>query len=123
MGKNSGESRNYLAAVVLRRELPEEAYFRDLAPVRYLMEGHPLLFDRPVTFLVGENGSGKSTLLEAIAVACGFNAEGGTRNFRFSTCSTHSPADSFQAPLPPRRFFPPRGEFLQCRQLHRPAGR
>jgi predicted ATPase len=39
---------------------------------------------------VGENGSGKSTLLEAIAVSCGFNAEGGTRNFRFGTRSSHS---------------------------------
>jgi predicted ATPase len=38
-----------------------------------------------VTFLVGENGSGKSTLIEAIAVAAGFNAEGGSRNFRFTT--------------------------------------
>ena len=34
---------------------------------------------KPVTFLVGENGSGKSTIIEAIAVAAGFNAEGGTR--------------------------------------------
>lgn len=38
-----------------------------------------------LTFFVGENGSGKSTLLEAIAAAYGFNPEGGTRNFRFST--------------------------------------
>lgn len=44
-----------------------------------------LRFDRPVTFFVGENSSGKSTLLEAIAVALGFNAEGGSRNFRFAT--------------------------------------
>ena len=44
-----------------------------------------LEFHKNVTFLVGENGSGKSTLLEGIAVACGFNAEGGTRNYRFST--------------------------------------
>lgn len=43
-----------------------------------------------VTFLVGENGTGKSTLLEAIAVNFGFNLEGGSRNFKFSTKSTHS---------------------------------
>ncbi|WP_433281046.1 AAA family ATPase [Pseudonocardia xinjiangensis] len=43
-----------------------------------------------VTFLVGENGSGKSTLVEAIAVAAGFNAEGGSRNFRFTTRSSES---------------------------------
>jgi predicted ATPase len=33
-----------------------------------------------VTFLVGENGAGKSTVLEAIAVAMGLPAEGGSRN-------------------------------------------
>lgn len=42
------------------------------------------------TIFVGENGSGKSTLIEAIAVAAGFNAEGGTKNFRFSTRSSES---------------------------------
>jgi predicted ATPase len=49
------------------------------------LELHPA-----VTFFVGENGSGKSTLLEAIAVACGFNAEGGSKNFRFGTRESHS---------------------------------
>lgn len=42
-------------------------------------------FRKNVTFLAGENGSGKSTLLEAIAVASGFNPEGGTRNYHFCT--------------------------------------
>ena len=41
-------------------------------------------FDNPVTFLVGENGTGKSTIIEAVAVAAGFNAEGGTKNYSFS---------------------------------------
>lgn len=49
-----------------------------------------LPLDPAVTFLVGANGSGKSTLLEGIAVAAGLNAEGGSRNFRFGTRSTHS---------------------------------
>lgn len=43
-----------------------------------------------VTFFIGENGSGKSTLLEAIAVSLGFNAEGGSKNFRFGTRRSHS---------------------------------
>jgi predicted ATPase len=43
-----------------------------------------------VTFLVGENGSGKSTLVEAIAIAAGFNAEGGTQNLRFATRRSES---------------------------------
>lgn len=44
----------------------------------------------PITFFVGENGSGKSTLLEAIAIAHGFNPEGGTKNYYFSTYDSHS---------------------------------
>ena len=43
-----------------------------------------------ITFLVGENGSGKSTLLEAMAVALGFNPEGGSANFNFGTRESHS---------------------------------
>lgn len=50
-----------------------------------------LEFHPRVTFLVGENGTGKSTLIEAIAVAAGFNAEGGSKNFNFATRKTHSP--------------------------------
>lgn len=49
-----------------------------------------LNFNSSITFFVGENGTGKSTLLESIAVAYGFNAEGGSRNFNFSTMDTHS---------------------------------
>ena len=49
-----------------------------------------IVFHPQVTFLVGENGSGKSTLIEALAVAWGFNAEGGTRNFNFETRRSHS---------------------------------
>jgi predicted ATPase len=47
-------------------------------------------FENQITFLIGENGRGKSTLLEAIAVGLGFNAEGGSKNFGFSTRATHS---------------------------------
>ncbi|RSK49148.1 AAA family ATPase [Bacillus canaveralius] len=43
-----------------------------------------------VTFIVGENGVGKSTLLEAIAVSLGFNPEGGSLNFNFTTYDSHS---------------------------------
>lgn len=43
-----------------------------------------------VTYFIGENGTGKSTLLEAIAVASGFNPEGGSFNFNFNTRPSHS---------------------------------
>lgn len=47
-------------------------------------------FHPKVTFIAGENGTGKSTILEAIAAAYGFNPEGGTKNFNFSSKDTHS---------------------------------
>lgn len=47
-------------------------------------------FTSPVTCFVGENGSGKSTLLEAMAINCGFNPEGGTKHYSFSTFDSHS---------------------------------
>ena len=51
---------------------------------------HSLRFHPRVTFFVGENGAGKSTLLEAIALAEGFNAEGGSRRHAmFKTRDTH----------------------------------
>lgn len=48
-----------------------------------------------VTFIVGENGTGKSTLIEAIAQSCGFNSEGGSKNFSFSTRVQPSPLSKF----------------------------
>ncbi|MCG8571218.1 MAG: AAA family ATPase [Spirochaetes bacterium] len=47
-------------------------------------------FKTGVTYFIGENGSGKSTLLESIAIALGFNSEGGSKNFNFSTRKSHS---------------------------------
>ena len=85
-------SRRYIDRIYLSEPIPKDSYLAALPAVRALGDReHPLRFPADVTFLVGENGTGKSTLLEAIAVACGFNAEGGTRNFDFSTRATHSP--------------------------------
>ena len=109
----------YLSGVKLQRELPEGSYLKDLPPVRYLTEGNELRFDRPVTFLVGENGSGKSTLLEAIAVACGFNPEGGTRNFRFATRETHSELGEYLTPI--RKGYPRDGFFLRAESFYNVA--
>ena len=69
---------------------PPEAYLTRLPAIRCLEQPGGLALRRPVTFLVGENGVGKSTLLEAIAVAWGFNPEGGTVNFNFATRDSHS---------------------------------
>jgi predicted ATPase len=79
----------YIRAIRLNRErVPSfDAYPFSLPAVRGLTT---LQLDTPVTMFVGENGSGKSTLLEAIAVAWGFNPEGGSINFRFGTRESHS---------------------------------
>ena len=63
------------------------SYLREIEALRDVNE---IRFSKPVTLFVGENGTGKSTLLEAIAVAHGFNPEGGSRNYSFSTRDTHS---------------------------------
>lgn len=68
-------------------QVPRGSYLWGILALRNL-ERLPL--SDKVTFLVGENGTGKSTLIEAIAVACGFPAEGGTLNYHFSTYDSHS---------------------------------
>ena len=79
----------YLRAVGIAAAVQPDYSF-SLPAVRALARMGRLRLEKPVTFLVGENGTGKSTLLEAIAAAWGFNPEGGTRNFRFSTARTHA---------------------------------
>lgn len=69
------------------KKIDEHSYLRQIEAISKLSE---LVFKRPITFFVGENGSGKSTLLEAIAVSYGFNPEGGTKNYSFSTYDSHS---------------------------------
>lgn len=59
-----------------------DSYLQDIEAIKQM---GTLEFQKNVTFFVGENGTGKSTLIEAIAVAYGFNPEGGTMNYRFST--------------------------------------
>ena len=55
-------------------EVPPSSWLRAVPALQGL---ETLSFHRNITFFAGENGTGKSTLLEAIAVAYGFNPEGG----------------------------------------------
>lgn len=82
--------RKYIESVFLDKPIDKDSYLQNIPAVKYLIDGNKIDFNRNVTVLVGENGTGKSTLIEAIAIACGFNAEGGTRNFSFSTAKAHS---------------------------------
>jgi predicted ATPase len=88
----------YLRAVrLLRDSVPDfKVYPFSIPCIQALDE---LELDAKVTFLIGENGSGKSTLIEAIAVLMGFNAEGGTKNFRFDTRRSESSLHEFMRPV------------------------
>ena len=78
----------FVRSLVLKRGDVEsfDAYPFSIPAIRGLSQ----LELAPVTLLAGENGSGKSTLIEAVAVALGFNAEGGSRNMSVSTRPSHS---------------------------------
>ena len=64
-----------------------ERYVRDLEGLNKV---NKLCFEKNIVLFAGENGTGKSTLLEAMAIASGFNPEGGTINYSFSTYDDHS---------------------------------
>ncbi|MGX8680266.1 MAG: AAA family ATPase [bacterium] len=68
-------------------KIPEDSYVRQIDALKGVEE---ITLSAPVTYFVGENGSGKSTLLEALAIQAGFNPEGGTRNYCFSTYDSHA---------------------------------
>lgn len=78
----------FIQKVLLRPErITDPDAYPFALPAVAALDGLPL---STVTYFVGENGSGKSTILEALAVAAGMNAEGGSTNFRFSTRSSES---------------------------------
>jgi predicted ATPase len=82
-------AQGFIREVRLRREtVPDFSKYPFAIPAIKGLETLPL--HPEVTILVGENGSGKSTLIEAIAMAAGFNPEGGSRNFRFATHPSES---------------------------------
>jgi predicted ATPase len=83
----TGEDRvAFLRSMHLRDSAPRVGYPFDLPAIGGLGD----VRFAPVTVFVGENGSGKSTIVEAVALAAGFNAEGGSKNLRFKTYATHS---------------------------------
>ena len=80
----------FIKQIRLDRLPIEKGYPWELPVVKNLAKAGGLEFHSPVTFFVGENGIGKSTLIEAIALSMGFNPEGGSKSFRFSTEDSHS---------------------------------
>src|SRR3569623_1913920 len=88
----------YLRGVRLVRDsvVDFNVYPFSIPSIRALDE---LQLDGKVTFLIGENGAGKSTLIEAIAELAGFNAEGGSKNFRCGTRRSESCLHQFMRPV------------------------
>jgi predicted ATPase len=90
LGGVGSDGGGFLQQVRLEPHAATGGYPFTLPVVQHLDRAGGLRLDPGVTFLVGDNGTGKSTLIEAIAVAAGFNAEGGSRSFRFATRATES---------------------------------
>ena len=109
----------YIRGVRLNGLPPAGSYLHGLPVVRSLAAMGTLPLTGPVTFLVGENGTGKSTLLEAIAVAAGFNAEGGSRNFQFSTAHTESELYQYLTLI--KGGYPRDGYFLRAESFYNAA--
>ena len=108
----------YISGVRLKTPIAPDSYLAKLPAVKHLAKDG-IQLDHPVTIFVGENGTGKSTLLEAVAVAYGFNAEGGTKNFNFSTNATHS--ELHRHLTLSRRAFAKDGFFLRAESLYNVA--
>jgi len=110
----------FIRSIRLSDMPPARNYISTLPVVRHLAQMGELRFDKPVTIFVGENGVGKSTLIEALAVAMGFNAEGGTRNFRFSTENTHSELYQYLTVVKGMKY-PKDGFFLRAESFYNVA--
>lgn len=89
-----GSGGRFIEHVEVAENAPCEGYPFTLPAVEWLRRSGGITFPSGASFLVGENGSGKSTLVEALAVAAGMNAEGGSQNFRFHTRSSESELSS-----------------------------
>ena len=114
-------STQFVRNVSLKRESVKsfDEYPFSIPVVRHL---DTLSFHGGVTFLVGENGTGKSTLLEALAIALGLNAEGGSRNMSFYTKESHSKlCDYLRVTRGTRR--PRDGYFLRAESFYNVATR
>lgn len=109
----------YISSIKFNDKLDKSSYLSALPVIKHLTKEKELCFSADVTFFVGENGTGKSTLLEAIAIAYGFNAEGGSKNFTFSTNATHS--ELFGHLTVSRRAHAKDGFFLRAESLYNVA--
>jgi predicted ATPase len=108
----SPTSPNFLRRVALSADAPSDGFPFELEAVCQIAT----IEFAPVTVLVGDNGTGKSTIVEALALVAEFNAEGGGRNLRFATRSTHSSLHEHLAPRWKKR--PAWGWFLRAETFY-----
>ncbi|MGX6961658.1 AAA family ATPase [Vagococcus xieshaowenii] len=81
----------FVKRVLLQLSKDEQMdYYHELPVIKWLADHDGLILSNKITFISGENGQGKSTFIEALAVAMGMNAEGGSQQFNFATKATHS---------------------------------
>lgn len=109
----------YYTSIRLKRDEVEsfDQYPYSIPAIRNLDE---IALDENVTFIIGENGAGKSTLIEAVALRLGFNPEGGSKNFNFSTRESHS--ELFRKLVVPRTPNKPTdGYFLRAESFYNVA--
>jgi len=105
----------FVRSIRLEEEIPEYSYLNDIPAVTKLKE-LDMSFNNPVTMLIGENGAGKSTIIEALAINLGFNPEGGTKNYSFSTNDTHSELSDYITVAKTNYF--KRGYFLRAESFY-----
>lgn len=109
----------FIKEITISGKIPEDDYINDLPVVKWLKH-NALTLSKSVTFIVGENGTGKSTLIEGIAVALGFNPEGGSKSFNFYTQKSHS--DLYEFLRICKSFKQPRdGYFLRAESFYNVA--
>jgi predicted ATPase len=90
----------FLRWIELDHDCPEAGYPYVPPVVAALRAAGRLRLDPAVTFLTGDTGTGKSTLIEAIAVAAGFNPEGGSHRSLSHRSAAHRASRSTSSTEP-----------------------
>ena len=85
--RNTPREHPYLRQVVFHPERTPD-FSRHPFNIPAVRDIARLDFHPAITFFTGENGAGKSTVLEALALALGYNAEGGSKFAHFQTADT-----------------------------------